>query len=605
MVSRVGRARVRSVVAPALVGAIGIVLIAFGLGVWRLMPGLGFWDTAEFQTVLPVLGTAHPTGYPTYVVLGWLASIILTPLGEPALRVNLLSAILVGIGAGLTVDLVRRLTASLLLGIAAGLGMALTPIVWAIATHADPHALHFALLALIVWLLVRWEQARRGSPMDPEVRREDPARADRWLVGAAVVTGLATGNHSLTLLLGPPIVLFVLAVAPGILRRPRLIATCLAAAAIPAVLIRFEMVLRAGWLRAPFVYADPSTWDGFWYVTSGQQFHGWLTDPLADWPRRIADLTKITTLELGLLAPLVIVAFAVTAVRLPRYALFSGTAVFLTCFFNSVYPDGAIDRYYIGPALFAWTWLAILAAVFVEAIAGTLVGIVDPEDDPDPNTPPIVSAPAMVSAPGDPPSGTARDDQPTSGVGASGPAGARGGALGRLGRLGLAAAVRGAGLVLVAAVLVGPSLLAVPERATSVDRSDDRSAQTWVDDLLTAVEPNAVIVSWWSYSTPLWYATIVDHRRPDVTIIDDRTRLDCNLGELDHVIALYLPTRPVYLIRNGNSELGALVGRYDIRPMQAASASNVLHVLPIGGAAATPASAVPLDGARQPCEDVQ
>ena len=35
------------------------------------MPGVGFWDTGEFQTVLPILGTAHPTGYPTYVLLGW------------------------------------------------------------------------------------------------------------------------------------------------------------------------------------------------------------------------------------------------------------------------------------------------------------------------------------------------------------------------------------------------------------------------------------------------------------------------------------------------------------------------------------------------------
>ena len=60
------------------------------------------------------------------------------------------------------------------------------------------------------------------------------------------------------------------------------------------------------------------------------------------------------------------------------------------------------------------------------------------------------------------------------------------------------------------------------------------------------------------FSTPLWYATIVDGRRPDVSIIDDRTRLDCGYGELDQVIDLYLPTRPVYLIRNGDWELPTL-----------------------------------------------
>ena len=30
------------------------------------MPDVGWWDTGEFQTVAPILGTAHPTGYPLY-----------------------------------------------------------------------------------------------------------------------------------------------------------------------------------------------------------------------------------------------------------------------------------------------------------------------------------------------------------------------------------------------------------------------------------------------------------------------------------------------------------------------------------------------------------
>jgi len=64
--------------------------------------------------------------------------------------------------------------------------------------------------------------------------------------------------------------------------------------------VRFEMILRAGWFRAPFVYANPSTWDGFWYVTGGQQFHDWLTDPLANWSKRISDLMAMAAGQLGL-----------------------------------------------------------------------------------------------------------------------------------------------------------------------------------------------------------------------------------------------------------------------------------------------------------------
>ena len=60
--------------APVLVG-----IVAFALARSALLPGQGFWDTGEFQVVPPLFGTAHPTGYPSYVTLGWLASLALAP----------------------------------------------------------------------------------------------------------------------------------------------------------------------------------------------------------------------------------------------------------------------------------------------------------------------------------------------------------------------------------------------------------------------------------------------------------------------------------------------------------------------------------------------
>jgi len=580
----------------AWVAAVAVGLIALGLSIWRLMPGLGFWDTAEFQTVLPVMGTAHPTGYPSYVLIGWLASVLLQPLGEAALRTNVLSAILVAVGAAFTVDLARRLSGSVALGIAAGLGIAVTPIVWAVGTHADPHALHFALVAIILWLLVRWEHARLGNPMDPAAWElaeadssageadeaeaagatgadddpgagDDPAaaavsgrRADRLLLAAAVVVGISVGNHSLTLLLGPPIVLYVLAVEPGILRRRRFILANIVAFAIPTVLIRFEMVLRGGWFRAPFVYADPSTFTGFWYVTLGAQFHGWLTDPFSNGPKRLADLVTIAVGQFGPLALVLLVAFVVTAVRQPRYALLSGTTMALTCFFNSVYPDGAIDRYYIGPALIGWTWLAILAATVVDAIV-----------------------PHELTGPG---AGSARRAAGADGAATS----AR--------SWSLAGLLRPIGLAALAIALLVPSALAFPGRAAVVDQTGNRAAQTWTAAVLGNVEPDAVIVSWWSYSTPLWYATIVDGQRPDICVIDDRNRLDYVLGDLDQVIDRYIATRPVYLVRNGTSELGALEGRYTLTPLPSAGLGTVLQVRATAehGAPVTPPA-----GSSEPC----
>ena len=57
------------------------------------------------------------------------------------------------------------------------------------------------------------------------------------------------------------------------------------------------------------------------------------------------------------------------------------------------------------------------------------------------------------------------------------------------------------------------------------------------------------------HSTPLWYAQRVEGRRPDIAIVDDRTRLDEDLGDVADVIDANLPTRPVYVIREGPLEI--------------------------------------------------
>ena len=128
--------RLAGLVAPLAVGALAVVA-----AISAMLPGLGFWDTGEFQAVAPLLGTAHPTGYPTYVILGWLTNIVLGPFGEPAFRMNLFAGLSVGVAAAVTTDLARTLTRSTPLGVLAGLGLALTPIVVAVVTPATTYLL--------------------------------------------------------------------------------------------------------------------------------------------------------------------------------------------------------------------------------------------------------------------------------------------------------------------------------------------------------------------------------------------------------------------------------------------------------------------------------
>ena len=507
-----------AVLAPLVVAAIVVVNAWAGL-----MPGVGFWDTGEFQAVLPILGTAHPTGYPTYVLLGFVANLLLAPIGEPAFRINALSLIAVAIAAGATVALVRRLTGSTAVALVAGLGLATTPVVWANATRADPHPIHLMFVALLLLALVRWEDARRAADgrREPyEGEAADGRVADRRLLIAAALFGIAAGNHSLMLLLVPPIGLFVLSVEPSIWRRWRFALACLGAALGAMALVYLELPIRGGLIPAELIYGRPATWSGFWDIALAEQFRGSLGNPFADLPEKLDDLVRIVNEQLGVVAFAVLPAVIVTARRAPRYLLLTGSAMLITVLFNQAYSNADISRYYLGPALWIWTWLAILAAELA-AVAGLLVADA------------IARTRRLARA----------DDRLV----------ARGTALVAL-ALGL--------------LLLAPTIADLEsrrhDRNLGIDRSGDTGAQRWLDQALAVLPQDAVLVSWWSTSTPLWYTQHVRGLRRDIFVVDDRTMLDMDLGRAPDVIARYLGQRPVYAIRLAGRDTEELASQYDM-----------------------------------------
>jgi hypothetical protein len=551
------RTRLVALAAPILVAALVVANAWSGL-----MPGVAFWDTGEFQTVLPIMGTAHPTGYPTYVLLGFLGNILLAPLGEPAFRVTVLSLLAVAIAAAATVVLVRRLTGSTVIGIVTGLGLALTPVVWLNATRADPHPIHLAFVAVLLLVLVWWEQGRRelrdrdaasvpNAPVDDGAEADAPAttgpaanpplrpwppapatdadwrRVDRRLVLAAVLFGLAAGNHSLTLLLAPPIALYVLSVEPGIWRRLRFVAACLVAAVVAVVLVYLELPIRGGLVPASLIYGRPATWDGFWYIALAEQFRGSLGDPFADLGTKLDHLVAFANAQFGLLALAIPPAFIIAAKRAPRFTLLTGLALLITLLFNEAYANADIERYYLGPVLWVWLWLGIFAATLVDAV--------------------VAVAEAVVTR-----------------LRATGAAGGR--------RVTVVAAV------IVAAAVLLPTLADLGRRRQHADRSGDSGAQAWLDAALPAIPQAAVVVSWWSTSTPLWYAQKVEGLRPDLQIIDDRTMLDENLGRAPDVIDFYLGTRPVYVIRLPGADTDELTRQFDMHVVAGAGSTAVWQV---------------------------
>jgi hypothetical protein len=503
---------------PLLVG-----VLSFALALLAMLPGLGFWDTAEFQTVGPLLGTAHPGGFPFYVVLGWLASVVLQPFGEPAFRMNLLAGLCLAAAAGITTDLVRTLTRSTWIGVAAGVGLVLTPEAWRIGTHAEAHALHLVFVALILRLSIGWEIA---STDDQHV----PGRAARWLLALSFAFGLSMGNHTLTLLLGLPIALYVRAVDPQVFRDRRFVATCAAVIAATMAVEFLELPLRAGPFRAPLVYGRPETWDGFWYVVLSEQFRGNLISPLVDLVGTVSALVDRTLVQFGPWAPLLPLAFWATVMSRPRYAFLTGTAALFTCLFAASYENAEIGRYYLGPILMAWTWLAVLAKTAAEVVAAFVA--------PSPRR---AVGLAQIEA--------------------------------------RRFAARGVPVTIAAAILLAPALAAAPFRYEAVNETGNDAAQRWVDAAFARMPTGAVIVSWWSYSTPVWYAQLIDGRRPDIVVIDDRTRLDQDLGDITDVIDAHLGRDPVYVIRDDPAEAALLESRYQLEFLDGVDARSLTRVI--------------------------
>jgi hypothetical protein len=556
-----GLQRLRRLVGPDLLAAAAAPAAAAALTLLfvipTLAPGVSNWDTAEFQTVGPVLGTAHPTGYPAYVILGWLASIVLQPFGDPAFRMNLLQALLAAAAVAGTVALVQVLTGRRLLALAVGLVLACSQLFWRLSTHADPHMFHVALVAILFAVLVVWDQRRRSA--DPQTVK----RADRWLVAAAVIFGVAVANHSLALLLPPAIGLYVLACDPRIIFRGRTIVACVAALVFTITVLFLELPIRAA-MHAPLIYGHPDTWSGFQYVVLAEQFRGSLSDPLGDLGTKMGHAMDLITGWIGPLAVVAVIGLGTSLVRRPRYILLSGLALAASAVFAASYANADIERYYLVPLLVVLTWAALGAADVIAMIAWAVNEVRERLLGVD-----AATADERATAPDSPSGGRVRND-------------------------GWTAWLVLAGEFVVAAALVFPVVGIVPQRQKlesalnpgGVSEADKTADAVWLHAVLAPADKgglpeNAVIVSWWSASTTLWYGQKVLGMRQDIYIVDDRTRLDDNLGEVQDVFNTFLGNRPVFTIRlsGGVDGMDALNTEFEIQPYVLGDGSTISHVI--------------------------
>jgi hypothetical protein len=183
--------RFHSATADYRVGAALAGLLAFVVYLRTLAPSVMWYDMGELTTASYVLGIAHNTGYPLYILLGKLFTFI--PVGDAAYRVNFMSAVFAALTVSVVFVIIHDLTKSALASFFGALTLAFSSTLWSTATWAESYSLNAFFTASVTLLLLRWRENGRA-----------------WqLYVASLLFGLSLGNHRLILLLVPGILLFL------------------------------------------------------------------------------------------------------------------------------------------------------------------------------------------------------------------------------------------------------------------------------------------------------------------------------------------------------------------------------------------------------------
>lgn len=258
-----------------------------------------WYDSAEYVAAAVVLGIPHPPGYPLYTLIGHVFTWL--PV-DPALAVNLMSAVFGAVAVALAFVVVRQLGAARWASALGALALATSGLFWSQAVIAEVYTPGLAFLLGVIALTLHGIASRRSG----------------LLVAAAALAGLGLGVHLSIATCGIGLAYLVVSSEPRWKRRLAVASSC-AAATVAGASIFLYLPLRAS-MRPVLNFGDPSTWDAFaWMVTGGNYKHWFLHDyDLAERCGQVAGIFYGELLIVGL--GLALIGLVSLARKRPHYA---------------------------------------------------------------------------------------------------------------------------------------------------------------------------------------------------------------------------------------------------------------------------------------------
>jgi hypothetical protein len=257
-------------------------------------------DGGDLLASVLTLGIPHPSGYPSYVLLGSLFQLI--PVSTPVFRAVLESLIPAALGAGLLTAWMAFVLGSssastLIASVLAGISWGVAPLLFSQAVIVEVHGLQSLIVVLVLWWLTLNLDFKQASH-------------NKWLLGTSFLVGLGIGNH-LTIILFIPVVVLVLIYALRNSASRRLVLAQIALV-LAGMLVYLYLPIRAH--AYPAVnWGNPQTWSGFLWEVSADPYRGLF---LSATPSLIIErLRSVASLLLGQFGALGLLAGVIGAIQ--------------------------------------------------------------------------------------------------------------------------------------------------------------------------------------------------------------------------------------------------------------------------------------------------
>jgi len=479
-----------------------VFFVALFLYAWTLAPTVTLVDSGELIVVARSLGVAHPPGFPLWVMLAHLASLV--PFGSVALRINFSSAFFGALASGVLTLVVAELmiiasyaktsvgrrgkksarrtknvgpdAQSVALGegrsklllvlapaLAAGLLMAVSRTLWGYSTVTEVYALNTLIILVIFFLMLRW----RRCIISDERRATNSARTapplcdyDSFLYAAAFVFGLALGVHHVTVALTLPALAVIVCGTEGLrfFKSKRLVYAALISFAGLFAVYAFLPWAAA---RTPLInWGNPRSLEAIWWHITGRQYQSYFSFAPNMMAQEFVILARIALREFGL----------------PWLPL--GLGLVLVGFGGAFKQDRTTF----------WFLAFVVGANLAYALGYSIA------EDKDAYCLPALAALAIAAG---------------------------------LGVRWLIQFILSRGLLISRAYLVAVLLLVILPLTALVanwpfnNRRHYFVAQDYVNNILGAIEPNGLLLTFdWQVASPMLYAQEVEKRRPDVKVVD-------------------------------------------------------------------------------------